>query len=90
MLLPGFLRIAVAAFSSMVIHSAAGTITMGSSLAAGCLVQRGAQTVLWTNQVNAHRELTAGLDCALDLGIRSLVRAHGVERNIRERGHGSG
>jgi len=28
-------------------------------------------------------ELTAGQDCAFDLGIRSLIRAHGIERNIR-------
>ena len=63
---------------------------MGSSSAAGCLVQRGPQAILRTNQVDADGKLTAGLDCALDLGIGSLVRAHGIERNIRERGHRSG
>ena len=56
---------------------------MGSSRAPVASCERGAQTLLGPNQMNADRELPAGQDCALDLGIGSLVRAHGVECNIR-------
>ena len=90
MLLPGFLRIAV---GSLLVHGdpfRSGNDHDRQLLASGCVVQRGAQTILRTHQVDPDGKLTAGLDCALDLGIRSLVRAHGVERNIRERGHGAG
>jgi hypothetical protein len=37
--------------------------------------------------VNTHRELTAGMDCASDFGLRSFVRAHRIEGNVREGGH---
>ena len=60
---------------------------MGRSSPPRSFAQRGPQTILRTNQMDPDRKLTAGLNGALDLRLGSFVRTHGIERNIRERGH---